>query len=341
MASVAVDSARKILDSSPAELFSGSEADVRDQFKKLAKIWHPDQCRDPEAHRVFQYIQRCRDIVLGKPVDGRRSFERRVGTAKFNVDFLTQHRAEFGEILVTQSNVCYLIPREFDDLVEVARKMRWSYRSKNIENAMSRHLPRSTVTEDTKEGTLMAYRRSRTQALMRDLISYEKSRGGGKVCELDVMWMVSSLLNLCCYLEIEKTSHCALTPDFLLVDLQDHSVSLTGPPLFAVPFWRRPKAVPREVLSSFPRLRSPSFTVNDSTLDLTMVRVLAMNLVGHKSHVTMRRDTSLPSGLRDWLGSPAPSSALVDYRAWEETRGKRAFHRYDGTARDVYDELRK
>ncbi len=150
------------------------------------------------------------------------------------------------------------------------------------------------------------------------------------------MWLVSSLLNTLCYLEIQKTSHCALLPHYLLLSPDMHTVALCGPPMYATPFGTRPKAVPQEVLAAYPRLRAPGVKVEDSKLDLTMLRRTAMLAVGLSNPALLARNTTLPEGMRKWLASPAPTSALADYAAWESARGKRNFANYGITASEMY-----
>ncbi len=200
---------------------------------------------------------------------------------------------------------------------------------------MTKYLPRRNRFETTTDGTLLVYKRNSDQILMSDLLSWE-GRQAAAIDYRHVMWMISSLLNTCCYLEIQKTAHCALLPHYMLVSPDMHSVALTGPPLYATPYGTRPKAVPQAVLDAYPRLRNPGTTVDDSRIDLLMVRRLALQALGVKNTALLARDTRLPEGMRKWLASPAPKSALKDYAAWENARGKRAFTPYGTTASEMY-----
>ena len=336
--------AAEILAKRPRQLFKGTPAEIKKQFWSLAAVWHPDKRPgDNEARDVFQHIVKSRDAALR----GEEGLQRVVFTrnrpesgqsAKFSLDYISSEPSECGRIYVSYDNVSYLVRSEQESLVLPALDMKWRFPDSKVEKEMTKYLPRRNRFEHTTEGTLMVYRRNSDQILMSDLMRWEARRSGG-IDHRHVMWMISSLLNTCCYLEIQQTAHCALIPHYLLVSPDMHSMALTGPPMYATPFGKRPKAVPQAVLDAFPRLRSPGVVVEDSKLDLTMVRVLARQALGHTNPAMLARDTALPEGLRRWVTSPAPSSALKDYAAWEDARGKRAFTPYETTASEMYVQL--
>jgi hypothetical protein len=140
-------------------------------------------------------------------------------------------------------------------------------------------------------------------------------------------------------MEISGVCHAAFREEFVVVNLDEHEVRLEGPPLFAAKMGDRPKYALAETLRDFPTLRSKGYAVKDSRLDLTLIRSLVMRLLGHRTVRTMREDSEIPKGLADWVASPPPKTAVEDYVSWENLRGKRAFHLYGLSARDVYVSL--
>jgi len=322
-------------------LFRCTPDEIKRQFRELVPRWHPDQVSHPQAAQVFQHILRCRDAALrGEEGLHRVVFtRRRLGAGKkpqFALDYISSTPFEAGHIYVSHENVSYLVTKSEEHLCVPALNMRWSFPDRRMEQEMTKYLPRRNKWEEVEQGTLMVYRRNTDQILLSDLLAWERHSNGSGVDHRHVMWMISSLLNTCCYLEIQKTAHCALLPHYLLVSPDMHSVALTGPPMYAVPFGTRPKAVPQQVLELFPRLRTKTTVVENSRLDLTMVRALALEALGVTNVAALPRAGHLPEGLRRWLASPAPESALQDYQTWETARGKRAFTPYGTTATEMY-----
>ncbi len=329
-----------ILAQRPSQLFPGDAAAVKRRFHELAKEWHPDHRHGEDAAKVFQHLLRCRDAALrGEEGLERVTFTRAREGTKFALDYLHAGTCDAGKHYVSYSAVSYLVRPELADLCGPAINLRWEFADTKMATEMTKYLPDRVKHEETTEGAFLAYRRSSDQILLSDLLRWEQARGATGMDPRHVMWLISSLLNTCCYLEISKTAHCGLVPEYLLVSPDMHSVALTGPVLYATPYGTRPKAVPQAVLDAFPRLRSPDFKVENSTLDLTMVRRMAMRALGRNNIATLKNDTALHAGLRTWLCSPAPTSALKDYVAWEELRGKRSFTTYDSTAEQMYVKL--
>ncbi len=332
--------ADQILAQRPSQLFSGAEADVKRRFNQLMMQWHPDHSKDPNAADVFQHILKCRDAAL-RGEDELRSvvFTRKRPSAgqadKFKLAYVHSAPVECGQLYVSYDNISYLVSAQHETYTLQALGMRWSFPDKKVEQEMTKYLPRRNRWEETTQGTLMVYRRNSDQILLSDLLAWER-KAHGKVDYRHVMWMVSSLLNTCCYLEVQKTAHLGLLSHYLLASPDMHSVALTGPPMYATPFGQRPKAVPAKVLELFPRLRAPDAVVENSRIDLMLVRALAMEALGHSNPALLARDKDLPEGMRQWLTASAPTSAVKDYMAWEKARGARKFTAYGTTASEMY-----
>lgn len=327
--------AAEILQKLPAELLPGGEEDVRNRFKDLAKVWHPDRNKSGEATQVFEHIKRCRDYLLSgaaKYVDLHANGR----TQRYS--FLSDHRMTDCRVLVGATTVSYLLTGEMQKWGKKVVKRPWEFADDKQRGEMMRFLPEHHRIIDAKEGLLVSYRRQPGDVLLSDLVDYH-ARNRSRIPPLAVMWMVSGLLNIACYMEISRTAHCAFREEFLVVNLDKHEVRLEGPPLFACKFDARPKFALAETLRDFPVLRTKDYVVRDSRLDLTLVRSLVMRLLGHRTARSLRADTDVPKGLIDWVVSPPLRTAVDDYVAWENMRGKRAFHIYGLSARDVYVSL--
>lgn len=329
--------AEEILALTPTRLFPGGLESVKSKFRQLAAAWHPDHCADPKAAEVFQHILRCRNAVMA-PAEGklRLQFTRSSPAAgearQFTLEALHGGTFEAGKIFVSASNVSFLVEKDPLNLVPQAMKRRWQFFDGKMQHEISKYLPQYNKSVETTEGFLTVYRREPDQILLSDLLRWH----GGKLEPAHVMWVISSLLNLCSYFEVAKVAHCAILPHYVLLNLEQHRASLTGPPLYATPWGHRPVAVPTEVLRAYPALSVKKTVLSDSRLDMTMVRKLAMNALGHTNPGLLANDRTLHQGLRDWLKTPAPASAVEDYVNWEKLRGKRRFTQYPATASEIY-----
>lgn len=329
--------AAEILQRLPAELFPGSPAAVQSKFKDLAKQWHPDVNKSPEATKVFEHLKRSRDYLLSGAAKHVDLHDLESGKTQ-RYSYLSEHSLSECKVLVGATTVSYLLTGQLRGWGKRVVKRRWEFHDDKQRDEMMRFLPEHHRVMDCREGLLVSYRRQPGDVLLSDLVDYHAARGQ-RVPPLAVMWMVSGLLNIACYMEISGTAHCAFREEFVVVNPDQHEVRLEGPPLFACRLGERPKFALAETLRDFPVLRTRGYTAKDSRLDLTLIRSLVLRLLGHKSPHTLRTDGEVPKGLTDWVLSPPPRTAVDDYVAWENARGKRAFHIYGLSARDVYVSL--
>lgn len=329
--------AMDILQKLPAELLPGGESAIKSKFKDLAKHWHPDKNKSPEAERVFEHLKRCRDYLLS---GASRSvlLTDKITERKQRYSFISEHRMRDMRVLVGATTVSYLLTGQMAILGLPIIRKHWEFTDDKQRAEMMRFLPEHHRIIDAREGLLVTYHRRAGDALLLDVVDYHK-RTNTRIPPLAVMWMISGLLNIACYMEIRGIAHCALREEFLVVNLDKHEVKLEGPPIFACRIGERPKVALAETLRDYPVLRTKDYAIQNSRLDLTLIRSLVMRLLGHRTTRQVRADPEVPRGIADWLESPLPRTAVEDYVAWEKLRGKRAFHIYGLSARDIYVSL--
>lgn len=327
--------AAQILCALPGELFPGGEKAIRERFKSLAKVWHPDVNKTPEATKVFEHLKRARDYLLS---GASKYVDLHVGGKTTRYSYLSEHRMNQVKVLVGVSTVSYLLTGDMEKWGKRVAQRKWQFRDDKQRKEMMRFLPEHTHLIEAREGLLVTYRRQPGDVLLSDLLEYHE-RTGTRIPPLAVMWMVSGLLNIACFMEITGVAHCAFREEFVVVNPDEHEVRLEGPPLFACRLTERPKYALAETLRDWPVLRTKDWKVCDSRLDLTLIRSLVMRLLGHRTMRTLREDKEIPVGLIQWVQSPPPKTAVDDYVKWEDLRGKRAFHIYGLSARDVYVSL--
>ena len=151
-----------------------------------------------------------------------------------------------------------------------------------------------------------------------------------------VSWMISRMLNLACYLEYSKISHCNIAPEMLLVSLDQHSVSIVGPVIYKTAMGVRPTVVPKRTFDVANWLKVKS-EVADSRIDLSLIRQTALDLLRDRGGARLRSNTEIPKRITDWILSPSTKSAITDYQNWEAALGERKFANYGKTAKSIYD----
>jgi hypothetical protein len=320
----------EIMQASAKTLFPGDEAAVKARFRSLAMKWHPDHNPAPEAIKVFEHIKLARDKALGLSVSPFVILTRDDGT-KFKMEYIRAQSIEGMTIYTGETSIAYHVSEDYDDLIRRAGQNKWRFGDKKMEAEMTRFLPVFARTEKLVDGSLMIYRRSKTQILMSDLMALN----GERIPPVHVTWMISRLVNIACYFEFAQKVHLALLPEFLLVDLDGHGVSITGPVLYLMAVGQHPTAAPNRTVEALPALRQKS-TLASTKMDRQLIRETALTLLGDRGGTKIKNDPDVLPDVARWISSPPPASAYADYEAWEVARGPRKFAHYGKSAHDIY-----
>lgn len=129
-----------------------------------------------------------------------------------------------------------------------------------------------------------------------------------------VAWIVSRLLNLCCWLSHTGVVHNAISTENVFIDPANHKVALLGGWFYSVRQGAKLLALPKKTVEFGPSslLRDK---VGSTKTDLEMVKVLARELVG----------TNAPKAMLDYLNLPASDDARKEFKYWYDVVLTEAF----------------
>ena len=334
----------KLGEGDAQKLFPGSPADVKRLYRQLAREWHPDLCADPMAKDVFSHIARLHDALVNGNTTARptgssvtRRWKMKAGKA-IEVRPVAVHKSAFGDVLVTRSTLACEFVSGFEDIADKEATIvgSFAFASSKMRDSMSHFLPKLVRRIDAVGVSVNVFSRPSDTILLVDLLRHL----GGRMAAVHVAWIVSSLENMACYLEWMGVCHGGISLETVLVSPSMHSIILVGGLGGVTKFDERPIALPQRTLSLVPRLAAPGQTV-DPTVDLVLVRSLAMQLLGASSAGSLAALTDVPAAMKTWLSLPPASTAREDYASWEkcllESFGPRKFVKLEIDPAVVYD----
>lgn len=344
MASFTADALLSIRE--PEGLFPNSLDEAKVLHRQLAMQWHPDRNHTPAASKVLAHINRLYDLAHEKISAGSW---RAVGVLalvssdgrEFRLKYLREHPFELGKMFISKKLVTFLVGQEHED--HLLRGLRAigsiRYPDNRMRADMEKYFPKveKVVTVGAAHGgSAIVLPKTEDLVLLRDLIAHL----GGKIEPRHTAWVVSSLLNLVCFLELTGRTHNGLTPDTVFVSPRYHSAALLGGWWYSVEVGKPMVALPPAVHALASRSMLSSKIANVK-LDLESIRAIGRACLGDPSGTGLRMRADVPAPLANWLRLPAPAKAVDDYENWQkvltDSFGPRRFIKLDGcSGNDVY-----
>jgi hypothetical protein len=329
----------------PERLFEGSADDVKRAYRRLAMQWHPDRSAATDAHAVFQHIRRlyeeaeqrmargdwaCRGPLTLTASDGRT----------YEINCLRRHAFELGAMVVANTVVAFIVDDAHADLVRRAGHAiaGLRYADDGMERQVACHLPAYPFAGAfrTDSAYVIVMQKRPDLLLLRDVLDHF----GGRLDPRHVAWVVSSLLNLCCYFQYAGITHNALSLDTCFMSPARHSVAVLGGWWYAAQAGERMVAAPADTIAWAPHDLMDTGRADIRT-DLELVRATGRALLGDISGVRLARERAAPRAMIDWLRLPASDDPIEEYRTWRtrvlhDSFGARRFVELPLTQSDIY-----
>jgi len=334
-----------IPDDCPERLFAGSAADVRHDYRRLAMQWHPDRCRDPDAHAVFQHIRRLYEAAAHRMTRGDWAPRRpltltAIDGRTYEINYLRRHPFELGTMYVASTVVAFVIDDAHADLVRRAEHAiaGLRYADDGMRRQIASHLPTCPFAGAfrTDAAHVIVMRKRPDLLLLRAVLEHFS----GRLDPRHVAWVVSSLLNLCCYFQYAGITHNALSLDTCFMSPTGHSVAVLGGWWYAARTGERMVAAPAGTIAWAAHDLMDTGRA-DLRTDLELVRAIGRELLGDITGVRLARESAAPRAMIDWLRLPALDDPIEEYRTWRtqvlhDSFGARRFVELPLTQSDIY-----
>jgi hypothetical protein len=344
-AALSADTLLAIPDDQPERLFDGSREDVKRTYRLLAMSWHPDRSGDPDAHAVFQHVNRlyeCAQDLIGRgewqgsgplrlsAIDGKT----------YEINYLRRHPFELGMMYVANTVVAFVVELAHADLVANAQRIlrQLRYADDAMRAQVAPHLPAWPLAGafQTADAYVVVMRKTPDLLLLRDVLGHVK----GRLDARHVAWVISSLLNLCCYFEYAGITHNALSLDTCFLSPPGHGVAVLGGWWYAARSGERMLAAPAGTIEWAPHDLLHTKRAGIRT-DLELVRAIGRALLGDVSGARLTRESDAKQEMINWLRLPASDNPIEEYRTWRgqvlhDSFGARRFVELPLTQSDIY-----
>lgn len=309
----------------PEDLFPGDPEKAKRRYRELALLWHPDRGGNDAvfAHLTSLYHSALERLSKGLwEGSAVLAFQGLDGSART----FAAHASspfELGQSIVGDDHVLYLLDSSF---VRMAVKPpSFAYASDRMREEISKCLPQQTRIIPLTDGrALVQIDKTPDLLRLRDVVTHL-----GTLDPKHAAWIVSSLMNLACYLSYAGLVHHDISPDTYFISPKFHSGALLGGWWYVRQRGERVRTLPRRTFNLLPfKVR---VTKQASSLtDLELIRATARECLSSPA----------PEPMRTWLEGVGVGSAVEQYREWavvlERTFGPRRFVAMSINADAVY-----
>lgn len=317
----------------PGELFSDDIKIIKNEYLKLAKVWHPDYHDNSKEHNEimtkinFLYMQCINSLSSG--IWERPGLIRLFGKdgRTYEVKYQVAYSFELGTMYISRTVILYLINNEYMELIQNAEEVIGNFTFANDEMRLevSKYLPKIICKFETIGNQFgVVIEKSPELFLLRDVLNFYN----GEVPPCHTAWILSSLYNIICYIDYLGLSHNSISLDTFFISPKLHFGALLGGWWYTVHQNMRMLGVPEKTYAIMP----PQVKAKGSgsiLTDLESARLIGRELLGDENGTKLVDNRNIPSPLIYWLRGTASDSAIKDYSNWikalEESFGKRRF----------------
>lgn len=335
-------SADKILMiSNPGDLFTSPES-ASSEYKSLMKIWHPDINNDPKSTEVVKKLNELysKACIMIKNNEWSRTGRTRIsGSKPIDINYIHDYSFEFGHVYICRNSLIYHFKSEYRKYADRFKYIteNFKFADNNMKERMKYFYPTIYKTIEVDDGVLVLVDKNIRLIRLRDILDYYN----GKIPHRHMAWIVSSLLNLACFIQYNGLSHNAITIDNYYIDPTDHNGVLAGGWWFATDLSRPLLGAPRDVFEVMPG-RAKAERIGLTETDLESIKLIGRILIGDKYGMDFKnRDPDIPDAIVQYLNSPVCSSAYDEYSVWSSVLtagyGKREFIKMNVRTEDIYN----
>lgn len=338
----------QVLDAKSFEDIFTSLVDAKRRYRELAMAVHPDHGGSADALAKLTQLHQemlAQAALTGWMERGKLTFRCTDGKTR-SVRYRHSHAAGPGRAYQGAAILTFVLPNEHADLVEQACKIIGTQRFPT--SAMQEKLTKAGAP--TMLGAFHASDAPVVALVLRaapDLVRLDHllAHQGGRLPAPQVAWMITRMLNLCCWLQWQRRVHHAISLDSLYVAPAAHDLHLLGGWWHCVDEGSQmPLRLPAGAVAELPRLVRETKVATCQT-DLRLARRVARELLGDATGTSFAARKDIPRPLATWLLGPPAADAFKDFADWEKVRensfGERKFVKLDVTADDIYPTNRR
>lgn len=298
------------------DIFPNNPKEAKKVYKELIKQYHPDNCKDLQATEIIQKIQmlytRAEELFQNNLWE-KTNYIKFISTTgkQIFIHYQYHHVFELGEYFVCNKNVIYSFDfskkKYYNNYIQNINNLR--HENDNMKKVFSRIFPKILSEYDTKDNRhIIVLTKTAEVHPLRCVI---ENFFNNKIPDRHLAWMITRLLNICCYLKYNNKVCNGINVDNLFVSLDYHSILLLGGLWYATDDNTPMIGTSKDIFNIMtPKVKSDK--ISKFITDIESVKFFGRQYM---------LDT-YPQPLKDFFNSGSQDDPLKEFKEWEKTLNK-------------------
>lgn len=327
----------KILDEKTkyGDIFPNDNVKLPVKYKELCKKIHPDSCDDTRSTDAFTRLQTLYNEAaenVGAGVwEGTNYIEYKTVAGKtLQIKYSYHCVFELGEYYVCNKNIIYIFDfskkKYYNNYIKSIKNIKFVDRE--MEKMFKPLFPTVISEHDTvNDKHIIVLSKTEDVFPLRCVIEnfYHDA-----IPATHLAWMISRLMNICCYLKYNGQVHNGINIDNLFVSLQDHSIHLFGGWYYTTKENEKMIGTTKDIYFIMPP-KVKADKVSNSITDVESVKAFGRKYL----------EDSAPQAFKDFVNSGTGEDSMKEMEKWDkaliDSFGKRHFIKIDVTAKQIYN----
>lgn len=303
------------------DIFTNDEAIAKKEYRELSKKFHPDVNHTKDATLVFSIVSdlyskaennfknntwECTDrVILSFSNNGKVEIK-----PSYTISF------ELGIVYFTKEKVIYIVDKSYKKYYDNYKKRvdSLTYKDDNMKKEFERYFPQKVEEKVLTNGSLCyIINKSQDVVPLQQVIENEQS-----ISVEHLAWMVSRLMNICCFNTLSGISHNGISIESLLISPTHHTVLLFGGWWYASKNGEKMIGTNKTIYSIMSN-KSKTDKISATQTDIESIKYLARTLPTIQTN----------KEILDWSWSGSTDDAFKEFTIWnavlEKAFGKRKF----------------
>jgi len=306
----------------PEDLFTFG--DIKNEYRKLAKMYHPDVTGNKYHEDVFIHITKLYEQGLDKITKGYwNSFGllsvTAVNGSKYNIKYRYTKAFELGTMYVNDTIVAYEIDKKYEKLYSayVQNVTNLQYRDTHMEKEFKRYFPIIKAQIITKDKYIIVLNKSKDALPLSVALNYFD----GIIEPKGAAWIMSRLHNIHCFLYYNKIAHNDISVDTVFISPEHHSVMIYGGWWYSKTIGEKLIGMPTYAFDYMTPKNKKNKTA-DGLIDGELMRLTLRTILGDASGISLVSKHNVPEAFASWVRLPGTNKPVKDYHAWQDVLDK-------------------